>query len=197
MIRLDGPNGPDSPPLDWGTVPMLDQAIRQVAGQVAVPVPSAALVDEDTAEPRPLVPRRGAQLDVEPVHVSTELDGVSDKQVAAYIAKYATRGAESARTADRPIRQVWEIAHLDVTEHARRMIYACFNLGDPPEYRDVLLRRWAHALGYGGHFSAKSRHYCTPLEALRNARLTYQAEQARQALGLPDPGERQVVTIAE
>ncbi|MFD8529643.1 replication initiator [Streptosporangium canum] len=92
----------------------------------------------------------GVHWGAEPVYVATELDGVSDKRVAAYIAKYATKGAESAGTVDRPIRQVWEVARLEVTEHARRMIYACFGLGDLPEYRDVPLRRWAHMLGYGG-----------------------------------------------
>ncbi len=34
VIRLDGPDGPDSPPPGWATVPLLDTAIRQAAVQV-------------------------------------------------------------------------------------------------------------------------------------------------------------------
>ncbi|WP_369990617.1 replication initiator [Streptosporangium sp. 'caverna'] len=57
--------------------------------------------------------RWGAQLDVRPVYVSTDLDGMSDQRVASYVAKYATKGAESAGTVDRPIRNVWDIASLE------------------------------------------------------------------------------------
>lgn len=87
------------------------------------------------------------QLDVRPVYVSAELDGVSDQRVAAYVAKYATKGAESAGTVDRPIRHAWEVAGRKVTEHARRMIYTCFSLADLPSYRHLPLREWAHMLG--------------------------------------------------
>jgi len=41
-------------------------------------------------------------------------------------------------------------------------------------------------LGYGGHFSTKSRHYSTTLTALRQARADHRAEQQRAALGLAD-----------
>jgi 16S rRNA U516 pseudouridylate synthase RsuA-like enzyme len=58
---------------------------------------------------------------------------------------------------DRRIRQMWEVRGLDVTEHARRMIYACFVLNDLPQYRDVPLRQWSHMLGYRGHFSDLAR----------------------------------------
>jgi hypothetical protein len=202
VIRLDGPDGPESPPPNWATVPMLDRAIRQAAGEAAVPVPSPASAggeaEENAEGAAPLVLRWGRQLDVEPVYVSAELDGVSDKRVAGYIAKYATKGAESGGGVDRPIRQAWEVARLDVNEHVRRMIYACFSLGDLPEYRDVPLRKWAHTLGYGGHFSTKSRRYSVTLGDLRRVRADHRAEEARQALGLPDPAEGpETVTIGE
>jgi hypothetical protein len=50
-----------------------------------------------------------------------------------------TKGAESAGTVDRRIRHMREVRGLDVTEHARRVIYACFVLGDVPQRRDVPL----------------------------------------------------------
>jgi hypothetical protein len=39
-------------------------------------------------------------------------------------------------------------------------------------------------LGYGGHFSTKSRRYSTTLTALRQTRAQHRAEERRAALGL-------------
>jgi hypothetical protein len=35
------------------------------------------------------------------------------------------------------------------------------------------LRRWAHMLGFGGHFLTKARRYSVTFTALRQARITY------------------------
>ncbi|MEV6980655.1 replication initiator [Sphaerisporangium sp. NPDC051017] len=188
VIRLDGPDGPGAAPPGWASVPLLQAAIGEAAASLSVPVP------EDGAS---FVARWGRQLDVEPIYVSTSLEGIADQRVASYIAKYATKGAEASGTVDRPIRQMRDVAFLDVTEHARRMIYTCFVLNDLPEYRLIPLRRWAHMLGYRGHFSTKSRHYSTTLGTLRQARADYQSEEARKRRGLPDPAERQTVTVGE
>ena len=64
-----------------------------------------------------------------------------------------------------------------------RQIEACWRLGarpdgddtpppDPETWREGWgrLRRWAHMLGFGGHFSTRSRRYSTTLTALRQAR---------------------------
>ncbi|GLX06330.1 replication initiator [Microbispora sp. NBRC 16548] len=148
VIRLDGPDGPSDRPPGWATVPVLQAAIRETAAAVSVPVPDDA----------PVVRRRwGTQLDVDPIYVATGLEGIADQRVAAYIAKYATKAAESAGTGDRPIREVAEVARLDVAVHAQRMIYTCFALANDPDYRLIPLRQWAHMLGYRGHFSTKSR----------------------------------------
>jgi hypothetical protein len=76
---------------------VLAAAIRETAAGVAVSVPKDA---------PSFVGRWGAQLDVEPIYVATSLEGLADQRVASYIAKYATKGAESAGTVDRPIRQI-------------------------------------------------------------------------------------------
>ncbi|GLW94789.1 hypothetical protein Aglo03_56050 [Actinokineospora globicatena] len=47
------------------------------------------------------------------------------------------------------------------------------------------LRDWAHMLGYGGHFSTKSRHYSTTLGAMRAARARHRLDEARAHEGLP------------
>ncbi|WP_214325109.1 replication initiator [Nonomuraea sediminis] len=195
VIRLDGPDGPTDRPPDGITVELLDRAIRQTAEQITIRVGGGP--HDEQADGPPLTVRWGDQLDVRPVYVSAELDGVSDQRVAAYVAKYATKGAESAGTVDRPIRQAWEIAGLHVTEHARRMIYTCFSLAQLPQYKGLPLRQWAHMLGYRGHFSTKSRHYSITLGDLRQARADYRAEQARLLHGLRAPDPDTTLTIAE
>ncbi|MER6178878.1 replication initiator, partial [Streptosporangium sp. NPDC001681] len=192
VIRLDGPDGPASPPPDWATVALLDNVIRQAAAQVIVP----ASKQSPDAPPVVLL-RWGDQLDVRPVYLSTDLDGVSDQRVASYVAKYATKGAESAGTVDRRIRDAGDIARLAVTEHARRMIFTCFVLSRQPQYRLLPLRQWSHMLGYRGHFSTKSRYYSTTLGELRRTRADYRAAQARMLLGLPDPAEGNTLTLSE
>jgi len=39
------------------------------------------------------------------------------------------------------------------------MIAACLKLGGHPHPDFRALRRWAHMLGYRGHFATKSRRY--------------------------------------
>jgi hypothetical protein len=90
VIRLDGPDGPEDLPPDWATLLMLEEAIREATRQVAVSAGSGSIVL-----------RWGDQVDVQPVYVSTALDGMTYQRVAAYVAKYATKGAESAGTVDR------------------------------------------------------------------------------------------------
>ncbi|MEV5463446.1 replication initiator, partial [Streptomyces cellulosae] len=70
----------------------------------------------------------------------------------------------------------------------------CWWLGGLAEFESLGLRRWAHRLGYGGHFSTKSRRYSTTLTALRQARADHRAEQQRASLGLAD---YPTVTIGE
>ncbi|MEV4015448.1 replication initiator [Nonomuraea angiospora] len=132
-----------------------------------------------------------------PVYISAELGGLSDQRVAAYVAKYATKGAESAGTVDRPIRHAWEIASLKIAERARSMIYTCFSLADLPPYRTLPLRQWAHMLGYRGHFSTKSRHYSIRLGDLRQACADFRAEQARLITGALAFDPNETLTVAD
>lgn len=45
------------------------------------------------------------------------------------------------------------------------MIGTCWWLGGLAPFKSLRLRRWAHMLGYRGHFSTKSRRYSTTLTA--------------------------------
>ncbi|WP_431981995.1 replication initiator [Streptomyces qinglanensis] len=112
--------------------------------------------------------------------------GLSSSAVAGYIAKYATKGAESAGAVDGRIRHGKDLATLPVRDHVLRMIGTCWWLGALPSFEELRLRRWAHMLGYRGHFSTKSRHYSTTLGVLRSARAEHREREQRSALGLDD-----------
>ncbi|MEU1777712.1 replication initiator [Streptomyces sp. NPDC019922] len=57
-----------------------------------------------------------------------------------------------------------------------------------PEFAHLKLWKWAHMLGFRGHFSTKSRSYSTTLGMLRDARRAWRTEPARAHAVLPEPG---------
>ena len=120
--------------------------------------------------------RFGRQIDVRAIR-STDFTGggpVTERHVAAYIAKYATKGAETTTgTLDRRLRLLAELATHDITDHARRMIHTAWHLATRPQHAHLRLRQWAHMLGFRGHFSTRTRHYSTTLAHLRAERTTW------------------------
>lgn len=188
VIRLDGPDGAEDAPPAWATTELLTDAIRSAAVLAEAPGPDL--------DGRTYAFRFGKQLDIRPIR-SADFAGtteLSSRAVAGYIAKYATKGAESATgTVDRPIRNpITDLIGADVTDHARRMILTCWRLGALPELEDLRLREWAHMLGFRGHFSTKSRAYSVTLGALRQERADHNETQARERAAeaghpLPDP----------
>ncbi|MEW9554556.1 replication initiator [Nonomuraea sp. NPDC050783] len=156
VIRLDGPDGPNSPPPAWAAADVLAEAVQHAAAVV-------------TAEVKPLSRtfRWGTQLDIRPISMTGDL---TEQAVAAYIAKYATKAAECVGTLDRRIQPLDNLDALPIRDHARRLIDACMRLGSQPRLTDLRLTHWAHMLGFRGHFSTKSRRYSTTLGALRAAR---------------------------
>jgi hypothetical protein len=118
----------------------------------------------------------GAQLDPRIVRL-TEDGEVTDVAVASYLAKYATKSTEPAGV--RPGRITKDTARLyaDRHTHQGRMIAACLKLGTSPHPDFRALRRWAHMLGYRGHFATKSRRYSTTMRALRAARREWHRRQ--------------------
>ncbi|MFJ8335106.1 replication initiator [Streptomyces sp. NPDC094437] len=184
VIRIDGPTGAATPPPPWATTELLTDAIRTAA--------TKARVDGPTLDNRPHTFTFGHQLDVRPIRSVDFNDGqkLTDRAVAAYIAKYATKGAETATGAlDRPLKFAAELAHLDITDHARRLIRTAWTLGARKDLEHLRLRAWAHMLGFRGHFSTKSRRYSTTLGALRNAR----AEWRRTQTGTTTPDTTHVL----
>src|SRR6185295_19046133 len=111
-----------------------------------------------------------------------EVGEMTDAALAAYIAKYATKGTGAHEGADRPIRDIAHVAHLRLPDHHRCMITTAWELGSRPDYAGLQLRRWAHMLGFRGHFLTKSRRYSTTFGAIRTERRTHQLRASLDAL---------------
>ena len=118
----------------------------------------------------------GQQLDIRVVRQGRRTDDpdgpLIPEQVAGYLAKYATKDANSLRDAEQaaaaPGQDQPDLPRTRRPRHGRH---------DPKTpYRK--LGDWAHMLGFRGHFSTKSRRYSTTLGRLRRARHRFQTEAA-------------------
>ncbi|PJM94394.1 replication initiator [Streptomyces sp. CB01373] len=162
VVRLDGPAGPTDEPPPWGTAELLIDAVRASTRRVLVRTPYSPAVGELTL-------RWGAQVDARPLRADG--NGPDDDAVAAYVAKYVTKGAkETGAGLDHALSTWGDIESAPVSEHVRALIRACWRLGGLPEYAPLRLRDWAHTLGYRGHILTKSRAYSTTYAALRAER---------------------------
>ena len=71
-----------------------------------------------------------------------------------------------------------------------------------PELDGLRLRAWAHMLGFGGHWSTKSRRYSTTMTVLRRARVAFAKRRRAKdgvsldAWGRPDDDDQAVVVVA-
>ncbi|MFD9954945.1 replication initiator protein RepSA [[Kitasatospora] papulosa] len=190
VMRIDGPDGPGTPPPSWATVDLLTDSIRAAARHSYTSV-SAPAADDQPARTF----HWGTQLDVRPVVAFGDGSDVTEQAVASYVAKYATKAAENTGTLDRRIGELSELDRHGVPDHARRLIAACHLLD--PLYPERRLWAWAHMLGFRGHFSSKSRRYSTTLGELRQARADFRAAQERQSLGLEDRVSDTVLVLAD
>jgi hypothetical protein len=185
VIRLDAATAcrcPDCllPPPEPLDADLLEDALKQAVPAVRAPCPPVDGGPERYA-------RWGQQLDV---HNITRDDGdqtgeLSAEQVAGYIAKYATKATESFGSGlDRRI-GADDLDHLDkLPAHVAELVRAAWWLGGRPELEGLRLRAWAHMLGFGGHWSTKSRRYSTTFTVLRRARAAF-ARRRRASGGVP------------
>ncbi len=168
-----------APPSAGFTADLLERAVRQAAAAVAVPCPP---VDEDQGVT--LLARWGEQLDARHITETGDEGELSAEQVAGYVAKYATKATEALGvTLDHRLGEA-DLDDLDLPAHVAELVRACWELGDRPSLAGLRLRKWAHMLGFGGHFSTKSRRYSTTLGALRRARVAYAIRRRGNTLPL-------------
>lgn len=196
MIRLDGPDGPGSPA-------SLDAATFADLVEEAVPLVDfvAPYIDVNDCQ---RVLSWGSQLDVRPVRNGARTDDpdgpLTSEQVAAYLAKYAGLGSPVALPKD-PAALAAYTSKDDGVRGERVHLYRMAQTATELHQRGIdweadespyaLLGKWAHMLGFRGHFSSKSRKYSVTLGRLRRARRRYQqlradAERDRTELDLAD-----------
>ncbi|MBD2895311.1 hypothetical protein amrb99_42460 [Actinomadura sp. RB99] len=116
--------------------------------------------------------------------------------VAGYLAKYATKGTEVTGHTSRRLHaaSIALYAKPDGT-HTERLVHAAWTLGEHTGFES--LRRWAHMLGFGGHFLIKARRYSVTFGALRAARVLYRRTQTPGPDHPPERFERQADLDAE
>jgi hypothetical protein len=191
IIRLDGPDGPAMSPPSWGSADLLDACLRRAVRAIRVDVPDPANRDGTRTM------AFGRQVDTQPITEAADASdgGMTSRHVAAYVAKYVTKAAETTGTVDRRIKKS-ELELLQVPPHTERMIRTCFELDEQPAYADLLLGKWAHMLGYRGHVATKSRAYSTTYGELRGERRAHREAERRERQGLPPTDDRPVITEA-
>jgi hypothetical protein len=202
IIRLDAatdcgcPSCVAPPPAGF-TADLLERAVRQAAATVSLACPPVTNDQGVT-----LVARWGEQLDVRHI-TETGVEGeLSAEQVAGYVAKYATKATEALGvTLDHRVTEA-ELEDLELPAHVAELVRACLELSSRPGLAGLRLGRWAHMLGFGGHFSTKSRRYSTTLGALRRARVAYAIRRRRgdtlplEAWGRPEEDQAVIVVAS-
>jgi hypothetical protein len=183
IIRADGqpprdhPDGTDAilPPPAWCTPQLLAAVYRRAFAATAYTTPPHPARPEGW----PLMwgdAHKG--LDVRVVRAPGGQE-ISESAVAGYLAKYATKATETTGHLSARITRATIGVYADDT-HTGRLIAACWRLGtapgdplQPPEEWESgygRMRRWAHMLGFGGHFTTKSRRYSTTYGVERERR---------------------------
>jgi hypothetical protein len=126
--------------------------------------------------------------------VAVACPAVDENQGVTLTARWEALGV----TLDHRICEV-ELEDLDLPAHVAELVRACWELGGRPALVRLRLRKWAHMLGFGGHFSTKSRRYSTTLGALRRARVAYAIRRRRgdtlplDAWGRPEDDQAVIV----
>jgi hypothetical protein len=193
LIRLDGyhrDHPDDYPPPPAGlTAEHLRAAIEHAFTVTAfrtVPHPR---------NPDGWIIRWGSQLVARTITGGLDTGEIGGSKVASYLAKYATKSTETVGGVTVRITADNVDIHGNPKTHLGRLIRAAWRIGRVPDtaenQRYRALRRWAHRLGHGGHFTTKSRSYSITFRSIRHARRDHaRASAARLRFRLVDDAER-------
>lgn len=174
VFRLDGPAGPDTPPLVDLSADDITAAVHAAA--------AAVFADADTPDGGTLRLRWGAQLDTRTITHGAGRDDsegpAHPEMVGAYLSKYLTKSTEEfgLPTTGR-VRSASDARHAGATDHACRIIAAAARLVTVHEDYRPIARRLA-TLGYRGHPITKSRAYSVTFGSRRDARRTWRRRRA-------------------
>jgi hypothetical protein len=177
LIRVDGKTADDdshaAAPAQI-TAALLSSAIETAAASVWLDAPP--LFGGDLV--RRL--RFGSQIDARPVRDAHRTDDpeqqLAPEQVAGYLAKYATKSATDSTDATSP--HLHRLRSTIAQTVDRQRFEAAATDAPIAEHPYALLGKWAHMLGFRGHFSSKSRRYSVTLGRLRRARVRFQRRLA-------------------
>ena len=186
IIRLDANTEDDNeylPPAPWFTADLLAEAIEWAAAAVFL---HTGPTDDIPVCPR-MTLRFGTQTDTRPVTGQA----LTVQAVANYVAKYTTKTLDAPGLPDRSLPTRVDITLLRCPRHYKQMMLAAWDLSPADCKPADRYGRWAHMLGYGGHFLTNSRRYSVTLGQLRQARAEHQ-RAARQPEGETDPWGRPV-----
>ncbi|MEV6524664.1 replication initiator [Longispora sp. NPDC051575] len=173
LLRLDAVDPDDKtlvlPPPPGMTVSDIDDAVKHAAAAISY------TTDTHPDRSSGWLIGWGRQVDVRVITLSGD-NTVTDSMVAGYLAKYSTKGTESTGHSSRRLDGDTIGVYADPAgSHPARLIAACWRLGRVNAWTG--LRRWAHMLGFGGHFLTKARRYSVTFAALRHARVTYRRSE--------------------
>ena len=165
LIRLDG----RIPGTDAIIPPPAVLDAEAIAAIVADAAASTRFHTEEHDErPEGWLIHWGAQVDVRQIELGN--DELSENHAAGYLAKYATKATEDTGHLSGRLDESSVVFYADPEgDHIARLIAACWDLGSVGGEWNRL-RRWAHMLGFGGHFMTKARAWSTTFGALRDAR---------------------------
>ena len=199
LLRLDGTSSKNpaaiiTPPPGI-TAADLEDAIRQAAANISF----RTRPHPDSPDGEGWLIAWGQELDVRTVadHGHGIVSGLA---VASYLAKYATKGTEaSGHVSARITPDTLDLYADPAGTHTQRLIDACWYIGHANgrmcgKVTYSALRRWAHMLGFGGHFLTKARRYSVTFTALRQARITYRRHHDTGPDYTPFDGQDEVDT---
>jgi hypothetical protein len=162
VIRLDGASssGEIVPPPSGLEVKVLEDSVREAAVKTSAPCPGTG---DELLE----FTRWGDQLDVRHLGEGEGAGCLTPKAVAAYVAKYATKSTEVLWDCGSwTLLPRWEA----LPSHIAKLAATAETMGARKELRSLRLEDRARTVGFGGHWSTKSRAYSTTFKALRHSR---------------------------
>ena len=184
VARLDPVDEGELPPgLDTGA---LVAALATAARQVRVSYPGGFAGEA----------RFGDQLVIDVLERGD--DDRAARSVAGYLGKYATKGSDENGALDRRVRSRHDPALGRLSAHLRRLVETAWRLHARPGLEGLGLRRFAHALGFRGHWMTKSRRWSTTFANLRLERAAWVAAKREESGGeLTELGDARRAALVE
>lgn len=170
VIRIDGSQGPESPPPSWIDAAAVIEVLSGLVPEVAIELDVGSSL------------RWGSQFDIH--ELSNDVDDVL--RIASYVAKYSTKSTVGSEHLSRAFSSRAEVCRAEMSEHQRRLVLAAWDL-ERARRGPAAKVRFAHTFGYRGHLITKSRHYSTSFSTLRSARAIHMVQRAIDESTVFDP----------